>query len=240
MTAVPPRVAPGKPPRISGHRGLLGAYPENTIGAFRQAIADGAGTVELDLHRSADGALIVIHDDTVDRTTDGTGRVNDLELAAIRRLRTGREPVPEFREVLEAIDAPIQVEVKDPTAVQPLIALLRERPELGRRLVLSGFSEEVLREFAAAVPEVPRGLICRGYDETLLGRLEALGCTVVYSGWPGLSAETVATLHDAGVAVAAWNVNTREELDRALAFGVDEVSTDFPADVARWLESAVS
>jgi glycerophosphoryl diester phosphodiesterase len=219
---------------------LLGAYPENTIRAFLQALADGAGTVELDLHRSADGALIVIHDDTVDRTTDGTGRVGDLDLAAIRRLRSGGEPVPEFREVLDAFAAPIQVEVKDPAAVEPLIALLRERPEVGERIVLSGFSEDVLGEFAAAVPGVARGLICRGYDESLLERLAALGCAAVYSGWPGLSAEAVATLHDAGVAVAAWNVNTREELDRAIAFGVDEVSTDYPGRVARWLGPATS
>ncbi|MFT4030200.1 MAG: glycerophosphodiester phosphodiesterase family protein [Protaetiibacter sp.] len=237
MTAVPPRIAGGALPRISGHRGAAGTAPENTIRSFRAAISDGAGTVELDLQRSADHALIVMHDSTVDRTTGGTGRVNDLELSRIRELRAGGEPVPTFTEVLDAIDAPIQVEVKDPLAVEPLIALLRERPEIGARVVLSGFSEEVLRELAAAVPEVPRGLICRGYDDTLLGRLADLGCEVVYSGWPGLTADAVRALHDAGLSVAAWNVNTREELARALALGVDEISTDHPALVAGWLES---
>lgn len=237
MTAVPPRLGQGEPPRISGHRGAAGTDPENTIRSFRRAIADGAGTVELDLQRSADHALIVMHDDTVDRTTDGTGRINDLALAEIQRFRAGGEPVPTFTEVLDAIEAPIQVEVKDPLAVEPLIALLRLRPEIGRRVVLSGFSEEVLRELAAAVPEVPRGLICRGYDEALIGRLSDLGCEVVYSGWPGLTSETVRALHDAGVSVAAWNVNTPDELARAIELGVDEISSDHPAAVARWVEA---
>ncbi len=238
MTAVPPRVRDGGQPRISGHRGAAGTDPENTVRSFQRAIALGAGTVELDLQRSADGELIVIHDESVDRTTGGTGRVNDLTLSDIRLLRAAGEPVPTFTEVLDAIDAPIQVEVKDPLAVEPLIALLRRRPEIGRRVVLSGFSEEVLGALLEAVPEVPRGLICRGYEEGLLGRLAALGCEVVYSGWPGLTVETVGALHDAGVSVAAWNVNTREELALALELGVDEISTDYPGEVARWLAAS--
>lgn len=236
MTAVPPRFGRGDVPRISGHRGSLATDPENTIRSFRRAIADGAGTVELDLHRSADHALIVIHDSTVDRTTDGSGAINDLDLAAIRGLRAEGEPVPTFREVLDAVDVPIQVEVKDMLAVEPLIALLRDHPEVGERIVLSGFSEDALREFAEAVPEVPRGLICHGFDETLLERARSLGCAVVYSGWPGLTSRAMNELHSAGMSVAVWKVNSREQLAEALALGVDEVSTDHPAQIRSWLE----
>src|SRR5690606_18050568 len=148
MTAVAPRVAAGKHPRVCGHRGSLDTDPENTIRSFRRAIEDGADIVELDLHCSADGALIAMHDATVDRTTDGSGRINDLDLAAIRQLSVAGEPVPIFSEVLEAVDAPIQVEIKDPRAVDPLIALLKTWPEIGQRIVLTGFSDDVLRALA--------------------------------------------------------------------------------------------
>ncbi len=238
MTAVPPRAGRDASPRISGHRGSIATDPENTIRSFRRALADGAGTFELDVHRSADGALVVMHDSTVDRTTDGSGNINDLDLATIRSLSAGGESVPTFTEVLDAVDAPIQVEVKDPLAVEPLMALLKDRPEVVRRVVLSGFSEEVLRRFAEAFPEVPRGLIAHGYDETLVERATDLRCAVVYSGWPGLTVDAVGELHDAGIAVAVWNVNTREELAQALALGVDEVSTDHPAKIADWLEAS--
>jgi glycerophosphoryl diester phosphodiesterase len=235
VTAAPPLTVRGAAPRISGHRGSIATDPENTIRSFRRAIADGAGTFELDVQCSSDGALIVMHDSTVDRMTDGTGSINDLDLAAIKRLSVDGDPVPTFEEVVDAVDAPIQVEVKDPLAVEPMVALLRARPEIGRRVVLTGFSEEVLRKFAAALPEVPRGLICRGYDETLIERAIELGCSVVYSGWPGITAEAVDALHAAGLTVAIWMVNTHEELMRALAVGADEIASDDPAQAARWL-----
>lgn len=178
-----------------------------------------------------------MHDATVDRTTDGSGRVNDLDLSAIKRLRAGGETVPTFTEVLDAVNAPIQVEVKDPLAVEPLTTLLTHRSELSQRIVLSGFSEDVLREFADAIPNVPRGLIVHGYDETLATRATALGCAVIYSGWQGLTPQAVQEIHDAGMSAVAWLVNTREQLTQAVTLGIDEIATNHPAKIARWLEA---
>ncbi|GAB2594037.1 glycerophosphodiester phosphodiesterase [Pseudactinotalea suaedae] len=222
-------------PRISGHRGALAVEPENTIRSFRRAIADGAAVVELDLHRSADGALVVMHDATVDRTTDGTGAVNDLDLAAIAGLSAGGERVPTFPEVLAAVEAPIQVEVKDPLAVEPLVELLADLPESAARLVLSSFSEEIVRRLAAALPGVPRGLITHRYEEGLDARQRALGSSVAYCGWEGLTETAVRSLHEAGLLVTVWPVNTHEEVERALALGVDEISCNDPGEVASWL-----
>lgn len=223
-------------PRISGHRGSMATEPENTLRSFRRAAKDGAALIELDLHRSADGALVVMHDSTVDRTTDGTGRVNDLELHTIKGLRSGGERVPTFSEVLEAVDAPIQVEVKDPLAVEPLVALLTERPELNTRLVLSSFKDDIVGELAAALPDFRRGLITSGYDDGPLARHRALGSTFAYCGWDGLNAVTVSTLHDAGLEVTVWPVNTRAEVELAVALGADEISCNHPAEVAGWLQ----
>ncbi|WP_156250735.1 glycerophosphodiester phosphodiesterase [Pseudactinotalea terrae] len=222
-------------PRISGHRGSLDTDPENTIRSFRAAVAAGAALVELDLHRSADGELVVMHDATVDRTTDGTGRVNDLDLAAIKTLRAGGEEVPTFPEVLEAIEAPIQVEVKDPAAVEPLVALLRPRPELSERLTLSSFSASTVRELAAALPKFGRGLITSSYDDGLADRCQALGCRVAYVGWENLTAGAVAGLQATGLDVTVWMVHTREQLENAIALGVDEISSNHTAQAMRWL-----
>jgi len=221
--------------RISGHRVSLTTDPENTIRSCRRAVSYGATVVELDSHRSADGELIVMHDETVDRTTDGTGRVNDLDLATIRTLRAGGEPIPTFLQVVEAIEVTIQVEIKDPLAVEPLIAFLLARPELSSRLVLSSFDDETIRALAEALPEFPRGLITSGYDENITLRSMALGCTSVYTGWDGLSTEAVEALKRHGLAVVVWTVDTPEALEKALALGVDEVSTNRPGEVVTWL-----
>ncbi|MFD6726503.1 glycerophosphodiester phosphodiesterase, partial [Streptomyces sp. NPDC060131] len=97
-----------------GHRGAMGVEPENTLRSFVAAEQAGLDVVELDLHLSKDGALVVMHDADVDRTTDGTGAIADKTLEELRALDAGRgERIPVFEEVLDAVSVPLQAEIKD-------------------------------------------------------------------------------------------------------------------------------
>ncbi|MYW19740.1 glycerophosphodiester phosphodiesterase, partial [Streptomyces sp. SID2955] len=102
-----------------GHRGVMGVEPENTLRSFAAAQRAGLDLIELDLHLSKDGALVVMHDADVDRTTDGSGPIAEKTLAELRALDAGRgERVPVFEEVLEAVRAPLQAEIKDVAAAR--------------------------------------------------------------------------------------------------------------------------
>lgn len=116
---------------LTAHRGAAAKAPENTLPAFAAAIADGADELELDLQVSADGHLLVFHDQTVDRITDGSGSLADLTLAELRTLSVSGERIATFDEVLDAIDGfPLQVELKASRAAAKLAPLMETRPEL--------------------------------------------------------------------------------------------------------------
>lgn len=210
--------------------------PENTLRSFRRAETDGADMVELDLHASADGEIVVIHDATLDRTTDGSGRVSDHGLTDLQALDAGAgERIPTFAEVLAEITCPIQVEVKDPLVVTPLVALLREQPGLAERVVLSSFSVAVMERLATEVPDAERGLITHGWDAEHLSASLALGCQHLFCGMPGLDRAVVDKAHGSGVRVTTWIVDDHEALERALAWGVVGVSTNDPGRIATLL-----
>jgi glycerophosphoryl diester phosphodiesterase len=211
-----------------GHRGLMGVEPENTLRSFRRAQAAGVDAVELDLHLSKDGELVVLHDATVDRTTDASGRVGDLTCAELRALDAGLgERVPLFAEVLRAVTAPLQAEIKDRAAARLLAATLRRHGAASRVRVIS-FHDEALRETAALLPGVPLGLVTGESTGSAPERAVALGADLVSAELDRLDADVVARCHRAGLTVIAWTVNTAAELARARRLGLDGVVTDRP------------
>jgi glycerophosphoryl diester phosphodiesterase len=159
-------------PLVIAHRGGAGLWPENTAHAFERAAAVGADVLEMDLHSTSDGALVIIHDATVDRTTNGTGRVGDLTLAELKRLDAGYRwtkdggrtfpfrdkgiTVPTLLEVLERFPLMrlnIDIKQAEPSIVEPFCRTLSERGATGRVTVAS-FSSRTLAEFRRACPEV--------------------------------------------------------------------------------------
>jgi glycerophosphoryl diester phosphodiesterase len=163
---------------VIAHQGGDGERPSNTMAAFEYAVALGVDVLEMDIHSTRDGVLVVIHDETVDRTTDGTGRVQDFTLAELQQLdaayhwptlddEEGRPTddfpyrgqgirIPALEEVLRAFpDMPMTIEIKQrtPSIVEPLCALLRETGMTERALIAS-FHGETLREFRRICPEV--------------------------------------------------------------------------------------
>ncbi|CAG7618927.1 glycerophosphodiester phosphodiesterase [Actinacidiphila bryophytorum] len=215
-----------------GHRGVMGVEPENTLRSFRRAEQAGLDQVELDLHLSKDGALVVMHDAEVDRTTDGSGLIRDLTLAEIRTLDAGLgERVPVFEEVLDAVDRPIQAEIKDTAAARALADTLRERGATGRVSVLS-FHDEALAEIHSLLPDIPTVLVASVLGPDIVPRAQAVGARLVSLDLTQLNLDVVRRCQAAGIAVMAWTVNTAQDWALARALRLDGAATDLPAEPA--------
>lgn len=211
-----------------GHRGLMGVEPENTLRSFRRADREGVDMIELDLHLSSDGALVVMHDADVDRTTDGSGPISGFTLEELRALDAGEgERVPVFEEVVEAVRAPLQAEIKDGAAARVLARAI-EKGDLHKRVTVISFQAEALRETRELLPDMPLVLVAGKSSPTAPERARDLGAVMVSLELCHLEAETVQRCHEAGIEVISWTVNTPEELERARALELDGVVTNRP------------
>ncbi|MFK0293874.1 glycerophosphodiester phosphodiesterase [Streptomyces sp. NPDC090442] len=211
-----------------GHRGMMGVEPENTLRSFVRAEREGVDAIELDLHLSKDGALVVMHDPDVDRTTDGAGPIAERTLAELRELDAGRgERIPVFEEVVEAVRLPLQAEIKDVAAAQALVEVVGARDLTGRVEVIS-FHEEALAAARGALPGARTGLVAEHYDAEVVGRATAVGAELVSLDIRRLTLELVERAHAAGLRVLGWTVNTHDQLRLARGLGLDGVVTDRP------------
>lgn len=232
-------------PVVVGHRGDKSYAPENTLSSFEQAIRKGADAIEFDVKLTADGQVIVLHDQTVDRTTNGTGNVAKLPLAALRSLDAGvqfpgqfpGERIPTLDEVFETVGKRIflNIELTNYSTLNdslvPKVVEQVKKYNLQDRVLFSSFFARNLRKARLLLPEVPRGLL------TLPGWMGIWGR---YFGWRGsyaalnsyvtdVNARLVNRVHAAGKWVNAWTVTTEEDIKRMIRLGVDGIITDDPA-----------
>lgn len=219
-----------------GHRGVMGVEPENTLRSFVRADREGLDVIELDLHLSSDGALVVMHDATVDRTTDGSGPIKEFGLEELRKLDAGLgERVPVFEEVLDAVRAPLQAEIKDRAAAVALAEVMRRRDLLERVTVIS-FHDDALREITERLPGVRTALVASRYGEDVVERAVAVGAGMAVLNLRRLTLAIVERLHEADVKVVSWTVNSPRDLLLARTLGVDGGTTDFP-EIKRAVEA---
>ena len=241
---------------VIGHRGAAGLAPENTLASFRTAIALGVDAVEFDLHVSRDGELVVIHDDTLERTTTGAGRVEALSLEEIRRADAGvkwgprfaGERVPTLREVIDLVGgtAPPQfrlnVELKLAAGgkgrpegfEQKVLDILREAGMLARTTIQS-FHHPSVALAKRLAPEIRAGLLVEAAEVPAnpVPVVRRQGADLYAPNYRALSRELVEKLHAAGVGILTWTPNTEADLHRVLDLGVggfpaDSITTDFP------------
>ncbi|MEV6962556.1 glycerophosphodiester phosphodiesterase family protein [Streptomyces sp. NPDC051207] len=211
-----------------GHRGVMGVEPENTLRSFAAAERAGLDAVELDLHLSKDGALVVMHDLDVDRTTDGSGPIAEHTLDELRALDAGRgERVPVFEEVLDTVRAPLQAEIKDVAAARALAEVMRER-DLVPRVEVSSFHDAAITEIARLVPGVRTALIASRYGLDVVDRAVEAGAATVCLNLRRLTLEVVEHARKADLRIIGWVVNTQEHLRLAHALELDGVTTDYP------------
>jgi glycerophosphoryl diester phosphodiesterase len=232
--------------RIGGHRGAGDLAPENTIAALDLAAGHRVDYVELDVALSADGALVLMHDEDLDRTTDGHGRVRALTLAELEALdagvgfrgRFGRVRVPTVGEVLEWLSVHPAVgatfEAKAPGTGGPLAGAIRDSP-VRAGLAICSFEAAELRAAGAVDPAVARMLIVdRGLADAdatpdeLLGRGLAAGAGAINVAPRWVTQALVAAVHGAGLALSAGTVNDAAGIVRLVELGADYVDTDRP------------
>jgi glycerophosphoryl diester phosphodiesterase len=216
---------------VTGHRGAMGSEPENTLRSFRRAVREGCDEVELDLRVTADGCLVVLHDATVDRTTDGTGAVAELTFDEVRALDAGLgEQVPTWAETVAAVDVRFQAEIKAADAVPLLAESLRADPDLALRTLVTSSHEEVLLAVRRELPYVETGLILGRTPPhaEILTRARAADAGTALCGIAGLTVDGVAELHERGFEVTAWPVPDEHALATAVELAVDGVTTDHP------------
>lgn len=236
------------------HRGASAVAPPNTLAAFRRAAELGADGVELDVHLSADGVPVVIHDFTVDGTTDGTGRVRGLPLAALRELDAGSrfdpafagERIPTLEEVFAEVGDRllINVELKsmpgnDYPGLEAAVAALIRRHGLTDRVLVSSFNPFALRRFRRVMPEVPLGFL---YEMVILSRLARravawmphLQFQAIHPWWEMITPETVRRAHAQGRRVVAWTVDDPAAMARLVEWGVDAIITNYPDRMSRY------
>ncbi|MFJ3415047.1 glycerophosphodiester phosphodiesterase [Streptomyces sp. NPDC086082] len=211
-----------------GHRGVMGLEPENTLRSFVAAEQAGLDVIELDLHLSQDGALVVMHDADVDRTTDGTGPIAERTLDELRTLDAGRgERVPVFEEVLDAVGSPLQAEIKDLAAARALAEVMHRR-SLVERVEVSSFHDEAIAEIARLVPGVRTALIASRFGPEVVERAAEAGAETVCLNIRRLTLEVVEAARKADLKIIGWVVNTQDQLRLVRALGLDGATTDYP------------
>jgi len=257
------RYLDGPRPRLFGHRGASGEAPENTLVAFEAALAAGADRLELDVHRTADGEIVVLHDAAVDRTTDGVGPVAAMTYAELARLDAGHRfagadgshpfrgrgvRVPRLVEVLEAFPGvPLNIEIKpdDPAAPAAIEGTLAALDRFGARprTLLAAEHGARMALIRAAAPDVLTGFAAEEVMELLMRGGEpgyrppgvALQVPPSYEGMPIVTRETVERAHALGVEVHVWTINDEIEMGELIALGVDGLMSDFPGRAAALL-----
>ena len=242
-------------PIILAHRGDSAHAPENTLPSFQQALQKGADGVELDVKLTADGHVIVIHDSTVDRTTDGKGSVSSLTLESIRKLDAGKwfnekfagTKVPLLEEVFETIgrDKIINIELKLANYFSSSDDLVMKVCELVKRhnnhdqILFSSFYTSSLKIVAQLLPEIPRGLLAMPGPLGLWARSFGFMFGNYQALHPHISnatREQVQRAHRLKRRVHIWTVNQPEEIIRFKGWGVDGIITDDPQTATRVLE----
>lgn len=229
-------------PLVIGHRGASGEAPENTMAAFELAVAQGADLIELDIQLTADGIPVVMHDFSVDRTTEGSGLVKDLSLEAVRQLNAAAkfpggfaaQRVPTLDEVLEWAKGrvPVAIEIKGGPIhypnVESRVLQIVERHEVEASVMVISFDHAVLLRLKRMKPRVATGVLFACAPVEASGLAMAAHADALLPHWSNLSPRMVEDAHDNGIAVSTWAVDEERDMAWVVSMGVDAVATNYP------------
>jgi glycerophosphoryl diester phosphodiesterase len=233
---------------VIGHRGAMGHCPENTFVSFERALELGADWIELDVHLTRDGALAVIHDELVDRTTDGHGLVKDHTLAELKQLDAGAwfgsdfagQRIPTLDEVLvwaRARNTVVDIEIKNApiyyAGIEEAVVESLDRAGMAQQVIVISFDHRSVQRVKALDSRIVTGVLyaARPTDGGL-GLAHAAHADALLPHWAYVTPEDVQLAHDAGLAVAPWASSDPEILRNLVAAGVDAIGTNHP-DVLR-------
>ncbi|MEH7504009.1 glycerophosphodiester phosphodiesterase family protein [Neobacillus drentensis] len=232
---------------LVAHRGASGYAPENTVAAFDKAVEMKADYIEIDVQRSKDGKLVIIHDTKVDRTTDGTGYIKDLSFDQIRSLDAGSwkgeqfkgEKIPTFDEILDRYHGKIGIliELKSPElypGIEEMVAQeLKERnldkPQ-NEKIIIQSFNFESMKKTNSLLPKVPIGVLTSNKVDTTEQALKEFATYADYfnPSYGIVTEELVNLVHEKGLKIQSWTVRSHEAADFLLKMKVDGIITDYP------------
>lgn len=242
-----PAVIHTSSPVVFGHRGAAGNAPENTLAGLRQAKAEGAAWVEFDATISGDRPprTVIFHDDTLERTTNGTGPVDRTPLNALRRLDAGEgEKIPTLEEAIEtvtALDLKANVEIKvapgrdRETAEAVMETLLRVWPSNREPPFISSFSVEALEIAQRMAPDWPRGYLMHEIPENWRETAERLGASSLNVNQAILDDRAIAAFKETGLPLFSYTVNEASRASDLVRQGVDGVFSDTPGRIIKHL-----
>lgn len=244
-------------PRVIAHRGGRGLWPENTLYAFRKAADLGADVLEMDIRQTADGALVVLHDETVDRTTDGSGPVAALTLSRLRELDAGYRwspdggkthphrgqglTIPSLKEVFDALPRArmnLEMKARDASLSKPLCELIRAH-RLEQLVVVASFAQDAMDAFRSACPGVATAataeearrffrLAALFLDPLFEPRAEVLQVPERLRDVEVLTPRFVRAARRLNLKIDVWTVNEPDDMQRLIALPVDGIMTDYP------------
>ena len=241
-------------PRIFGHRGAMGYAPENTLASFDLAIQQGVQAIELDVHLTADGEVVVIHDPVLDRTTDGQGMVGEKTLAELKTLDVGAhfgaqfagQRIPTLGETLAWARGTcvLDIEIKGgpwpyPGLEEKVVSLVRQH-QMADQVIVISFDHPTVARVKALAPEIATGTLwsCRPVDPVAVA--QAAGANAMLPFWAFCDRDTVERAHAAGLSVHPWATSEPRVIDRLIEMGVDSICSNHPDVVGEALRRATS
>jgi len=215
---------------VTGHRGAAGLEPENTLRSIRKAIELGVDRVEIDVRVTKDNYLVVIHDETVDRTTNGHGYVKNLTFSELRRLDAGKgERIPTLEEVLSLTKGKVtlQVELKAREATEPTVRLI-ERNNVEREVVVTSFMHDLLRRAHDLNPTLRTGALFFDVPGDICQRAFDVHSEAIHVYYRNVNSKLIEDAHRRGLKVSVWNPDELEDMKEMISLGVDVIGTNRP------------
>lgn len=219
------------------HRGASGRFPENTLKAFAAAMDAGAQMCELDVHLTIDGTVVVIHDETVERTTDGRGAVRSMTLEELKRLDAGirfggefaGERIPTLEEVMTLAEGRcgLNIEIKSAGVERKVCELIVGRRALATAMI-SSFDWDALAVVRHFQPRVRVGLLASQWPARLVGAAFELKAESINPRSDIVTEDLCIAAHERNLSVYTWTVDEPAEMRRLIAFGVDGIMTNYP------------
>ena len=241
---------PKRIPLIVGHRGASAVAPENTLASFRRAIEEGADAIELDVHLTKDGEVVVIHDSSLNRTTNGRGRVREHTLNELKRLDAGcwfhkkfhSEKIPTLAEVFELLPLSIGVNIeikadglenKNQDITDRCIDLIKYFKR-EKSILISSFQYKFLTRIKLLSPELATALLydpLHQFSESKIILAKSVGAKYIILNGRYLRKRVIGSIHTNGMMVGEYTVNTKRRFERSIHSGVDIIITDNPRKI---------
>jgi glycerophosphoryl diester phosphodiesterase len=221
----------------TGHRGAAGLEPENTLRAITVAIENGMDYAEIDVRRTKDNKIVVIHDEKVDRTSNGTGFVCDMTLSELKKLDFGKgEKIQTLQEVIDFVKGKCKliIEIKEPTT-EVAIAEIIEKKKLQDDCYVISFYHTSVKMIKAYCQKLHTGVLFVGEPVNMAEMVKQANAEVAVANYHYVTPQVVSKLHNAGLKIFVWNCDTKEDIKYMIKLKVDSISSNLPDLLAKVL-----